>query len=127
MKTEKILGSITSAISHLEDSMEAFAKKKETEAMNKLWRAAADLEYALFLFSLKHQNEPRNSSWKLDSHSKQSEIEPLLASTKDLLETANESIKANNFLAAHKKAWLARGQLLKIHDTFEKKRKSDKQ
>lgn len=126
MKSEKILSTITSAISHLEDSMEAFAKKKETALMNNVWRAAADLEYTLFLFSLKHQNEPRSSSWKLDSHSKQSEIEPLLASTKDLLETAKESINANNFLEAHKKAWLARGQLLRIHDTFEKKRKSGK-
>ncbi len=126
MKSEKILSTITSAISYLEDSMEAFARNKETALMNNLWRAAADLEYALFLFSLKHQDEPRSSSWKLDSHSNQSEIEPLLVSTKGLLETAKESIKANDFLEAHKKAWLARGQLLRIHDTFEKKRKSGK-
>ncbi len=126
MKSEKILRTITSAISHLEDSMEAFAKNKETALMDNLWRAAADLEYALFLFSLKHQDEARSSAWKLDSHSKQSEIEPILVSTKDLLETAEESIKANNFLEAHKKAWLARGQLLRVHDTLEKSRKSGK-
>ena len=124
MKPEKILGPITSAISHLEDSMEAFTKRKETKVMNNVWRAAADLEYALFLFSLKHQDETQSSSWKLDPHSKQVEIEPLLMSTKDLLETAKENIKTKNFLEAHKKAWIARGHLLRIHDAFEKKRKS---
>lgn len=124
MKTEKILGAITSAMSHLEDSVEAFAKRDETKVMNNVWQAAADLEYALFLFSLKHQDETKRSSWKLDPHSKQVEIEPILMSTKDLLETAKGNIKTKNLLEAHKKAWIARGHLLRIHEAFEKKRKS---
>lgn len=126
MKTEKIHEAITSAINHLEDSVEAFATKKETEVMNNVWRAAADLEYALFLFSLKHQDETKSSSWKLDPHPKQVEIEPLLMSTKKFLEAAKENIKTKNFLQAHKNAWIARGHLLRIHDAFEKKRKSGK-
>lgn len=126
MKLEKIPETITSAINHLEDSVEAFAKKKETEVMNNVWRAAADLEYALFLFSLRHQDETKSSSWKLDPHPKQVEIKPLLMSTKNLLQTAKENIKTKNFLEAHKKVWIARGHLLKIHDLFEKKRKSGK-
>ena len=126
MKFEKILEAITSAKNHIEDSVEAFAKNKETEVMNNVWQAAADLEYALFLFSLKHQDETKSSSWKLDPHPKQVEIEPLLTSTKNLLQTAKENCKIKNFLEAHKNAWIARGHLLRIHDAFEKKRKSGK-
>lgn len=126
MKLEKILESISSAINNLEESVEAFEQNEETEVMNNVWRAAADLEYALFLFSLKHQDETRRSSWKLDPHPKQVEIKPLLMSAKNLLRTAKENIKTKNFLEAHKNAWIARGHLLRIHDAFEKKRKSGK-
>ncbi len=126
MTLEKILVAIDSSISHLEDSVEASEKDKETKVMSDVWQAAADLEYALFLFSLMHQNAAKPSSWKTNPRSKQDEMKPLLASTKDLLETAKESLKTKNLLEAYKKAWIARGHLLRIHDAFEKKRKSAK-
>lgn len=123
MKQEKIIESIASAINHLEDSMKALAKKDEKNLVNHVWRAGADLEYALFLFSLMHQNESESSSWKIDSHSKQVEISSTLSSVQDLLREVKDNMEAGELLDAHKKTWTARGYLLRVHGIFEKKRK----
>jgi hypothetical protein len=126
MTLQKILVAISSSISHLEDSIGASEKNKETDVMSDVWQAAADLEYALFLFSLMPQDEAKPSSWKTNPRSKQIEIKPLLVTTKDLLETAKESLKTENSLEAYKRTCIARGHLLRIHDAFEKRRKSAK-
>jgi hypothetical protein len=123
MKQENILKAVTSAISHLENSMEALMKKDEKKVLYLTWRAASDLEYALFLFSLMHQDETESSSWKLKHHPKQLEIGPLLVSTQDLLKEAKNSFTAEALHEAHKKTWMARGRLLRLHDFFEKKRR----
>ena len=120
MKQENILKAITSAIAYLENSMDALAKKDEKKVTNFVWRAASDLEYALFLFSLIHQDETESSSWKLDPHSKQIEIEPLLTSAQNLLKQAKESFEADDLHEAHKKTWIAQGHLLRIQEFFEK-------
>ena len=127
MKQENILKTITSAIAHLENSMEALAKKAEKKVVHFTWRAASDLEYALFLFSLMHQDETESSSWKLNPHTKQVEIGPLLISAQDLLKEAKNSFEADELHQAHKKTWMARGHLLRLHDFLEKKqRKGEK-
>ncbi len=123
MKQENILKAITSAIAYLENSMEALVKNDEKKAVLFTWRAASDLEYALFLFSLIQQDENESSLWKLDPHSKQLEIEPLLISAQDLLKEAKNSFEADELHEAHKKTWIARGHLLRVHDFFEKKRR----
>jgi len=123
MKKENILKAITSAIAYLEDSMEALVKKDEKKVVHFTWRAASDLEYALFLFSLTHQDETESSSWKLNPHPKQLEIGPLLISAQDLLKEAKNSFEANELQKAHKKTWMARGNLLKVHDFIEKERR----
>jgi hypothetical protein len=127
MKQENIFGAITSAIAYLEDSMEALAKKDEKKVAHFAWRAASDLEYALFLFSLMHQDETESSSWKLNPHTKQLEIGPLLISAQDLLKEAKDDFEAGELHKAHKKTWMVRGHLLWVHDFLEKKRrKSEK-
>lgn len=126
MKQEKITESIASAVNHLEGSMKALAKKDEKNLVNLVWRAGADLEYALFLFSLMHQNESESSSWKIDSHSKQVEISSILSSVQNLLREAKDNMKAGELFDARKKTWTARGYLLRVHDTFEKKRKEQR-
>lgn len=123
MKRESILKAITSAIAYLENSIAALAKKEETKVVHFAWRAASDLEYALFLFSIMHQEETKSSSWKLKPKSKEVEIGPSLVFAKDLLEEARDSFKADKLREAHKKTWMARGNLLKLHDFFEKKRR----
>lgn len=126
MKQEKIIESIASAINRLEGSMKTLAKKDEKNLVNLVWRAGADLEYALFLFSLMHQNESESSSWKIDLHSKQVEISSILSSVQNLLREAKDNMEAGELLGAHKKTWTARGRLLKVHDTFEKKRREQR-
>ncbi len=125
MKQENIFKAMTSAIAYLEDSMEVLVKKDEKKVAHFAWRAASDLEYALFLFSLMHQDETESSSWKLNPYPKQLEIGPLLISAQDLLNEAKNSFEADELHEAHKKIWMARGQLLRVHDFLEKKRRED--
>jgi hypothetical protein len=125
MNWGKVISAITSSISHLENSEEALAKKNEAKLKKDVWHAAAELEYALFLLSLMNEEESRHR-WKVNPGSKQIEIESLLDSTRKLLKTARDDIAAKNRLDAHKKTWIARGYLLKVHDAFEKKRKKGK-
>ena len=120
MQTEKISKALTYALTLIENAVDAHAKGNEDKIVHLTWRAASDLEYGLFLFSLKHPNKPKSSSWKLPP-SKQPELESLLASTKNLLEKAASSLEAEDLEETYKKIWMARGQLLRIHDFFEKK------
>lgn len=113
---------MTSALTFLEDSVDVHAKGDEEKVIQLTWRAASNLEYGLFLFSLIHQEETRRSSWKLPKI-KQPEIESLLVSTQNLLREAAKSLEADDLKEAHKKTWIARGQLLRIHDFFEKKQR----
>lgn len=117
MYTGKISKALASALSYLEDAIDSQA---EPEVPMLVWKAATDLEYGLFLFSLKDP-ENTNSAWKLPS-SKQTEIKSLLVSTRKLLQEASESLTADSLKEPHKKTWLARGQLLEIHDFYEKNR-----
>lgn len=122
MQTQKISKTVTSALAHIEDAIDTQTKGNEEKVMQLTWRAAFDLEYGLFLFSLKAPEESRSSSWKLPPI-KQPKIEFLLASTHDLLEEAAKSLEADDLKEANKKMWMARGQLLRIHDLFEKKKR----
>ncbi len=125
MEAQKISKAVTSALAYLEDAIDSQAKLNEEKVIQLTWHAASDLEYALFLFSLNHPDETRSPSWKL-LQTKQPETESLLASTQNLLREAAESLEVDDLKEAYKKTWLARGQLLKIHDFFWKKQKAQK-
>ena len=94
--------------------MKALVEKDERGVTSSVWQAAAELEYALFLFSLIQQKEAERSSWKLDLPSKQVEVGPTLVSAQDLLKEAKNGIDVGDFGKAHKKTWMARGQLLEV-------------
>lgn len=119
---QKITEAIKSAISHLESSMKALVNRDENGVAGSVWRAAADLEYANFLFSI-IQGESESRSWKLDLGSKQVEIGPLLVSAQDLLKEAESGLDVNELHEAYKKTWMARGYLLKVQGILEKRRK----
>jgi len=119
MQIQKISKTVASALAYIEDAIDPQAKGNEKKVMQLTWRAASDLEYGLFLFSLKNSE---SSSWKLPPI-KQPKIDSLLASTQEILEEAAKSLEADNLKEAHKKLWIARGQLLRIHDFFEKKQR----
>ena len=126
MYREKILASLTSAMNHLENSLQTLTKNDDEKAFsNFVWLAAAETEYALFLFSLTRQDESVSSSSKYETTSKQTvEVQPALFSVQDLLKRAKESMEAGDLAKAHDETWTARSLLLKIEDSLEKKRKS---
>lgn len=113
MRKKKIVWAITSAIKDFENSMKALVEKDE-KAMDSIWEASAELEYALFLFSLVQKEEVERSSWKLDLPSKQVEVRPILVSAQDLLKEAKICMDIGELGKAHKKTWIARGLLLAV-------------
>jgi hypothetical protein len=126
MQQEKLTSAIASAMGYLKDSIKLMSQENDEDVSDLVWRAAADLEYALFLFSIMNQNESQSSSWKLGLRSKEVEVASVLTSTRDLLEETEGKIKAGELREAHKKIWMARGYLLKLQKFFEKKRKLEK-
>jgi len=120
---EKITKAVLSAMKYLEDSRKSITENNENALMNQVWKASAELEYALFLFSVLQQKEDQRHSWKLDLESKQIEVTPLITSTQELLREAKTSFENSDLLEAHKKTWMARGYLLKVQEFLEKKRK----
>jgi hypothetical protein len=120
---KSIIEALTSAISHLENSMKALANRDENRVMASVWKAAADLEYTNFLFSIT-RDKPKSSSWKLDLRSKQVEIGPLLVSAQDLIKEAKNDLDADGLLEAYKKTWMARGYLLKVSGILQKAQKN---
>lgn len=120
---EKIASTIESAINHLENSVKALVKKDEEGAVSTVWRAASDLEYALFLFSITHQEEFKSPSQKLDLDSRQVDIGPALILAQDLLREAKGSVVVGELHEARRKTWLARGHILRLQETFEKRRR----
>jgi hypothetical protein len=123
MKQQKnITEALTSVINHLENTLKALVNKDENKVMTSVWKSAADLEYANFLFSIPREKQ-KNHSWKLDLRSKQVEIRPLLVSAQDLVKEAKSDLDANGLLKAYKKTWMARGYLLKVSNILQKAQK----
>ena len=119
---QEIAEAVKSAINHLESSMKALVNRDKSRVADSVWRAAADLEYANFLFSIM-QDESKRRSWKLDLRSKQVEIGPLLVSAQDLLREAESGLSLSELHEVYKKTWMARGYLLKVQEILEKRQK----
>jgi len=126
MHKEKIQDAINSAVTHLDDSMRALAKNNdEKAAVNSLWLASSETEYALFLFSLMHREKSGSSTWKPSSQGRQIvEVDQALALAQSLLKEAKSNIGANATEKAYEEAWAAKDMLLKVQELFEKKRRS---
>lgn len=119
MKQGKLTKVITSAISNLEDSAKALVEKNEKDLLGHVWQAAADSEYALFLFSFMQPEGFEGSSWKPSLHLKKMEIGPAVVLAQDLLKEAKKSIEKNDLHEAYKKTWMARGYLLKVWNMLQ--------
>lgn len=125
MSHEKLTSAIESAIHTLKDSAEAVIERDEKRLDKLVWRASAELEYALFLFSILHPRgvkPPRT----LDPKSKSLEIGPTLVLVQNLLEEAKENLNRKEVAEAYRKAWTAREHLLKLQGRMEKQRKQEK-
>jgi hypothetical protein len=120
---ERILCTITSAISHLQNSVKQLSSRSEKEAFSLIWQASSDVECCLFLFSLLHPNQAETFSLKRKPVSKQTEIQEALTSAVNILEDAKRNVESSDSTEAYKKAWKARSHLFNVQKLFEKKRK----
>jgi len=120
---EKILKSLKSTISHLENSMLALNKKDESSFAGNLWHVAAELEYALFLFSMMFRNGSDSSKWKPNPELKKIETEPMLVEVQNLLNEAEKCMVEQKLLDAYKKAYIARHYILKAQEDIAKKKR----
>jgi len=120
---EKILTALKSTITYLDNSMLAVGKKDENQLEYSVWHVAAELEYALFLFSITVQDEIDTSKWKLNPKLKKVEVGPTLVTVQDLLNEAEESLRGEKLLDAYKNISIARHYILKIQKDFTKKKR----
>lgn len=121
---EKISKALKSAITHLDNSMLIINKKKDDSLLeDSVWHVAAELEYALFLFSITVQNEIDKSKWKLNPKLKKVEVGPTLVTVQDLLNEAEKCMTSEKLSDAYKSAYIARHYVLKVQKDFAKKKR----
>ena len=119
---QKITKAILSAKRHLDNSQKSIAEHNQDALANHVWKASAELEYALFLFTVLRQTEDRTHSWKVNLKSRELELAPVVTSTQELVTNAQTHFEDGDLQEAHKNAWLARGHLLEVQNFLEKKR-----
>jgi hypothetical protein len=111
---EKILRALKSAITYLENSRIALDKKDGDMLTDSIWHVAAELEYALFLFSIKMQNEIKAPKPKSDLGSKKADVNSVLVDLKNLLNEAEKFFLSGRLEDAYKSAYVARHYVFKI-------------
>jgi hypothetical protein len=123
MFNEKASKALRSATTHLENSIVTLNKKDENSLADSLWHVAAELEYALFLFSITCPNETNLSSSKRNPELKKIETGSMLAEVKILLNEAERFVANEKLLDAYKNAYVARHYVLKIQEDLAKKKR----
>jgi hypothetical protein len=121
----KILKALKSATSQLDDSLNAKDEKAEEPIENAVWHAAAEIEYALFLFSISIEEEVKKSKWKINPKLKKAKAKPILTEAQNLIEKAEKHMKNEDLLDAYKNASIARDYLLRIQKRFTKKKREE--
>jgi hypothetical protein len=120
---EKILKTLKTANGYLEKSIEAVNKKDENLLTDSLWHTAAELEYALFLFSITLQNKNNTANWKQNPEPKKTDAMPNLKEVQSLLNEAEKCIANEKFLEGYKNVYFARYYTLKIQEGLAKKKR----
>ncbi len=120
---EKILKALKTAETNMENLVSAWNKKEENSFADNLWHAAAELEYALFLFSVMFQNESTTAKWKPNPDLKKIDTTPVLTEAQKLLKDAKKRMTDNKPLDSYKNAYLARHYLLKAQEDLAKKKR----
>ncbi|MEM2994805.1 MAG: hypothetical protein QXI91_02150 [Candidatus Bathyarchaeia archaeon] len=115
---EKVLKALKTAANYLEKSILAFNQKDEASLSNGLWHVAAELEYALFLFSITFQNE-NAVLWK--SNPERTDINPTLEEVQALLSEAEKLVVDGRLLESYKNVYVARNYVRKVQEILAKK------
>ncbi len=120
---DKILKSLKSTVTYLENSIMALDKKDENSFANNIWQVAAELEYMLFLFSMKFQDEIDQLKWKPKPELKKAETGPMLVEVQNLLNEAEKCMENEKSVDAYKNAYIARHYVLKVQESLAKKKR----
>jgi|YelNatPaOPRAMG01_1025707.scaffolds.fasta_scaffold05217_7 hypothetical protein len=121
--TEKISKSLKTAKMHLENLTNALGKGDENSFADGVWHLAAELEYALFLFSVTIQSESESAKWKPNPEVKSMETEPILTNIRSLLSDAEKFLIKGNLHEAYRSAYAARHYALRIQENLAKKKR----
>jgi len=118
MQKGKVSEALKNAVSYLEDAIKARIDGDDDTLKNKVWHAAAEVEYAVFLLSLTQESE--NEPWKNGIKQPANlNIGSALAMAQENLLEAERKLE-NNQAEAYRFAWIARGLMLTVQDGMEK-------
>jgi hypothetical protein len=117
---EKVLRALRKAANYLEKSMLAFNQKNETSFADDLWHVAAELEYALFMFSITFQNE-HSPSWK--SNPEKADVKSVLEEVQSLLGEAEKFVADGKLLESYKNTYIARHYIRKVQEDLTQKKR----
>jgi len=119
---DKILKALESAADHLEKSFSAMDNRDEDSFAKHFWHVAAELEYALFMFSLIFQEENVDKSkWKPNPDMKNGDLQSALAEVGGLLDKAKKLLTSGKVLDAYKVVYVARHRVFAIEESFARK------
>jgi hypothetical protein len=117
---EKVLRALRTAANYLEKSMLTFNQKNETSFADNLWHVAAELEYALFMFSITFQNE-HSPSWK--PNPEKADAKSVLEEVQSLLGEAEKFVAEEKLLESYKNTYIARHYIRKVQEDLTKKKR----
>ncbi len=118
---EKIAKALISCEAYLDKSIAALKSACE-ELDSWTWHAAAELEYALFLFSLRNADEDVTLKWRAESPEGSRSPAELLNIVQNLVVHSRESAASGSWLQARKYAYAARNVLLRIQREYARKK-----
>lgn len=119
---EKILKALERAARYLAGSLSTLSKD-EKAFTDSIWHVAAELEYALFLFSLMFKGEGDASKWKPNPEAKKIGAEEMLTTVRELLGESRKALVGEDLLKAYKCAYTARHYVFRIQEDFARKKR----
>lgn len=119
---EKISRTLLSALNHLNKSISALKEGDENAFSNDVWHVAAELEYALFLFSLMLGEDRSVPASKPNPDPKNLPTDAIMSRVKELIQEAQGFLKVGSLLNAHKSVYLARHYLFKVQEGLSRKK-----
>lgn len=121
---DKILKALESATSYLEKSISALGSEDDNSFAEHFWHVAAELEYALFMFSLIFQEENIvKSKWKPNPDVKKDDVNVVLAEIRGLIGDAKRLLASGKMLEAYEGVYAARRCVFAVEESLARKKR----